>query len=108
MIIYAYKLNNDTFERVAVIEARGHRIEVDPDAKTVTYDGVVAPLERVGEFVKLRILLDVTSIEIFIGDGSSQISKCFVPEDENDAPILRVKNVKGVGVVCFPMKSVWN
>ena len=93
---------------VAVIEARGHRIEVDPDAKAVTYDGVVAPLERVGEFVKLRILLDVTSIEIFICDGSSQISKCFVPEDENDAPILRVKNVKGVGAVCFPMKSVWN
>jgi sucrose-6-phosphate hydrolase SacC (GH32 family) len=102
-----YEISIQPKDAPIVVEARGRRIELDPVAKTATYEGVVAPLEVVDGAIQLRLVLDVTSLEIFVGDGSSQIAKCFVPEDENDAPILRVQNAKAVGVRCWTMKSVW-
>ena len=103
-----YEITLHPGDGVTTVEARGRRIEIDPAAKTITHGEVVAPLELSGDAVKLRLVLDVTSFEIFVADGVSQIAQCFVPEDENDAPILRVQNAKDVSVSCWTMKSVWD
>lgn len=81
---------------------------LDPAEKKMTHDGIVAPLEVVDGNVKLRLILDRVSLEIFANDGLSQIAKCFVPEDENDAPLLRVQGAKEAKATIWPMKSVWN
>lgn len=91
-----------------VVELRGRKILLDPAEKKMIHDGVVAPLEVVDGNVKLRLLLDRVSFEIFANDGLSQIAKCFVPEEENDAPILRVQGAKEAKATVWPLKSVWN
>jgi sucrose-6-phosphate hydrolase SacC (GH32 family) len=68
--------------------------------------------------VSLRLVLDRTSLEIFANDGASQIAKCFVPEDKNDAPIVELSpavvpngaaNVRrNVKLEVYPLRSVWN
>lgn len=103
-----YELELTPGEGAIVVEARGRRIELDPAAKTMTYEGVVAPLAVVDGKIKLRLVLDTASFEIFANDGLSQIAKCFVPEEENNAPILNVVNAKNVDARVWPMKSVWN
>ncbi len=102
-----YELTLEPQGGAITVETRGHKIVLDPDAGTITHDGVVAPLAAIEGKIKLRVLLDVTSIEIFVNDGLSQIAKCFVPEDENEAPILRVENAKSYSCQCFPMADVW-
>ncbi|MBR2004344.1 MAG: GH32 C-terminal domain-containing protein, partial [Thermoguttaceae bacterium] len=79
---------------------------------------VVAPLSVVDGRVSLRVVLDRTSIEIFANDGLSQIAKCFVPADKNDAPVVEfyteVAQKYAKKLSCetkldvYPMRSVWN
>ncbi len=95
------------------IEIRGQKIVLDLDAKTMTHSNVVAPLTVVDGKIDLRLTLDRTSLEIFANQGLSQIAKCFVPADENDAPILKLSgeladDFKNGNVQVWPMKSVWN
>lgn len=92
----------------AAVEVLGRRIEFDTVANTATYEGVTAPLIDGCGRIKLRLLLDATSLEIFFNDGTSQIAKCFVPDDDVDAPILRAEHCKSIDVKCWPMSSVWN
>ncbi len=95
------------------IAIRGRKIVLDLDAKTITHSNVVAPLTVVDGKIDLRLTLDRTSLEIFANQGLSQIAKCFVPADENDAPILKLSgeladDVENGNVQVWPMKSVWN
>lgn len=103
-----YELTLEPGDSTIVVEARGRRVELDPKAGTTTYEDVVAPLAVVDGKITLRIVLDRTSFEIFVNDGLSQIAKCFVPEDENNAPVLRVENAKSVDAKCWTMPGCWN
>ncbi|MBQ2849427.1 MAG: GH32 C-terminal domain-containing protein, partial [Thermoguttaceae bacterium] len=97
---------------------RGRKIELNFAEKTIKHDGVVAPLAVEDGKVSLRVVLDRTSIEIFANDGLSQIAKCFVPADKNDAPIAELSpavatngatNVRSdVKLEVYPLRSVWN
>lgn len=86
---------------------RGQKIVFDLREKTMKHADVVAPANLVDSKIKLRVLLDVASIELFVNDGVSQIAKCFVPSDENDAPILEVSNDCVESLNVWKMKSVW-
>ena len=63
-----------------ILDVVGHRIEFDVDAKTISLDGIKAPLELRDGKLLLRIVVDRTSIELFAQDGEVQIAKCFLPK----------------------------
>lgn len=100
------------------VAIRGRKIELNFAEKTMKHDGVVAPLAVVDGKVSLRVVLDRTSIEIFANGGLSQIAKCFVPQDENDAPLVEsFRAVKTLDdgrapleatLEIYPLRSVWN
>ena len=90
-----------------MVEARGRRIELDPDSGTMKHEGIVAPLAVVDGKIKLRLALDLTSFEIFANDGLSQIARCFVFQEGNPAPILRVENARTVDVRVWTMADIW-
>ncbi|MBR4103758.1 MAG: GH32 C-terminal domain-containing protein, partial [Thermoguttaceae bacterium] len=110
-----FELENVASQTLAI---RGREIELNFAEKTLKHDGVVAPLSVVDGRVSLRVVLDLTSIEIFANDGLSQIAKCFVPADKNDAPVVEFspavaqnadKNVRSeTKLEVYPMRSVWN
>ena len=89
------------------VELRGLKIECDLVGKTMTHGEVTAPLDVIDGRVKFRLILDRASLEIFANDGLSQIAKCFVPEDENSAPILRASGEVKPTARVWTMSSVW-
>jgi fructan beta-fructosidase len=89
------------------LELHGQKIELNFKEKTMKHADVVAPLAVVDSKVQLRLVLDVASLEIFANEGRSQIAKCFVPEDENDAPVLKVSRDCIESCDVWTVKSVW-
>ena len=71
--------------------------------------GQSALVEPVDGAVKLEILLDRSSIEIFANDGKVVMSSCFVPAE--NAFGLYLFNIGGELFVekmeVYPMKSIW-
>jgi sucrose-6-phosphate hydrolase SacC (GH32 family) len=111
----SFEIENVASQTLAI---RGRKIELNFAEKTLKHDGVVAPLSVVDGRVSLRLVLDRTSLEIFANDGLSQIAKCFVPEDKNDAPVVELplavaQNADKAGgsdvsFNVYPLRSVWN
>jgi sucrose-6-phosphate hydrolase SacC (GH32 family) len=111
----SFEIENVASQTLAI---RGRKIELNFAEKTMKHEGVVAPLAVEDGKVSLRLVLDRTSLEIFANDGLSQIAKCFVPEDKNDAPIVELSpavvpngaaNVRrNVKLEVYPLRSVWN
>ena len=81
---------------------------------TWTEDGIScldrsAPLEPIDGVVKLRILLDRTSLEVFGNDGQVSMSSCFVPAEQETTlefyckgPELRIETV-----TVRKLRSIW-
>ena len=71
--------------------------------------GSTVPLMPIDNHIKLEILLDRTSLEIYANDGQAVASNCFVTDDENDRIIL-FTNGGELGVTkldVYKMKSAW-
>jgi len=67
-----------------------------------------APLEPETGKIKLRILVDRTSIEVFGNDGRIIITSCFMPEDNNSSYSFTTKSeVKVVNAEAHSLKSAW-
>jgi len=84
-------------------------IMYNPGTRTIELEGVKAPLIPVNNQVKLRLIIDRTSIELFANDGIVQISKCFINEDKAPAN-MTISGRPGLArftVNAFNLKSVW-
>ena len=67
-----------------------------------------APLSPIDGKVKLRILLDRTSIEIFGNDGQIVITSAFIPDDDNKTYSFTSNDgVKLVNAKVYSLKSAW-
>ncbi|SDF56451.1 Sucrose-6-phosphate hydrolase SacC, GH32 family [Mucilaginibacter pineti] len=58
--------------------------------------------------IKLRILLDRNTIEVFGNDGEAVLSSCFMPNA--DSPSYSIKSDRGVNIVkaaVYSLKSAW-
>ncbi len=67
-----------------------------------------ALLKPVNEKIKLRILLDRNSVEIFGNDGEVVISSCFMPKDDDTTYSFSSKGgVKIEKAVVHTLKSAW-
>ena len=87
----------------------GTEILYDVKSKTLNCQGNSAVLEPVDGTIKLEILIDRSSIEIFGNDGRVVLSSCFAPVE--NARGLYLFNIGGELLLekleIYPMKSIW-
>jgi len=75
----------------------------------LTVLGSSVPLLPIDNKIKLDILLDRASIEIYANDGQAVVSNCFTPEEKSDDVVLYT-NGGELGVIqldIYKLKSIW-
>jgi sucrose-6-phosphate hydrolase SacC (GH32 family) len=101
--------NTSDTNNVLKAEIFEQKISYNPGTQIISLAGIKAPLAPVNNKIKLRLLVDRTSIELFANDGIIQIAKCFVNKD-NDPSNLTIsgnKDLAEVQLVAYQLKSVW-
>jgi fructan beta-fructosidase len=92
------------------MDIRGHKVEYSVADKQLKALGKTAPLAPVDGQLKLRILVDRTSVEVFANDGRIQIANCFLPEPDNKS--LAVYATGGEATAAqldvWEMRSIWH
>jgi sucrose-6-phosphate hydrolase SacC (GH32 family) len=92
------------------LEIRGHKIEYSAKETKLTALGRTAPLTPVDGKIKLRVLVDRTSVEVFAGDGLVEMATCFLPDPENKA--LAVYAAGGEATAArlhvWELRSIWS
>lgn len=90
-----------------VLRVRGVTVRVTPDLLWV--NDAVAPVGLVDGKVKLRVLVDRTSIEVFANDGLASISNCYLSNDNaKGAELFAEQGVAKVILLrAWKLKSVW-
>lgn len=111
-IIGSFKVKSaDSFGFVLRLDKKDNGTELMYNVKTKTLScmsksAVIEPIDGV---LKLEILLDRSSIEIFANDGKVAMSSCFVPTENANG--LYLFNTGGELLVekleIYPMKSIW-
>jgi len=111
-IIGSFKVKTaDSFGFIVRLDKKqnGGEIMYNVKTKILSCLGQSALVEPVDGSVKLEILLDRSSIEIFANDGKVVMSSCFVPAE--NAYGLYLFNIGGELFVekleVYPMKSIW-
>ncbi len=98
--------------RKLVLDIVGRKVEYDAVEKWIALDGIRAPLDLSGKNLKLRIIVDRTSIEIFAQDGEVQICKVFRNPSNAAFKGITVTSEGGNAAVenakIWEMQSVWN
>lgn len=101
------------------IEIRGARIHYDASRQVISCKGPTvdnkmadlgdAPLKATDSKIRLRILVDRTSIELFGNDGEAVITSNFMPEVQNKSySFTSEKDLTIVSAEVHTLKSAWN
>ena len=91
------------------LEVNGQKITCDLNNKKMVVSDSDAPLNIVDGKVKLRVIVDRMSIEIFANDGAVQLCRNFVPPD-NAQYAIKVFGKKGLADVVLKahqLRSIW-
>ncbi len=90
-------------------KATGTEILYNVKSKTLSCLGASAVVEPIDGKLKLEILLDRSSIEIFANDGKTVMSSCFSPEDGAEDLILYTNGGELLvnKMEIYPLKSIW-
>jgi fructan beta-fructosidase len=111
-IIGSFKLKSaDSFGFVVNLDKKNNGTEITYNSKTnmLSCLGKSAVVEPVDGTIKLEILLDRASVEIYANDGKVVMSSSFVPTEKADG--LYLFNTGGELLVekleVYPMKSIW-
>ncbi len=90
-------------------QSKGTPIRYDVQKQELTCLGRTAPLELNSNRIKIHILLDRTSIEVFGNDGRISMSNCFVPNVDCDGLELYTKggNVKIIQLEVNRLHTAW-
>ena len=90
-------------------ENSGTEIRYDMKKKMLDCMGGEVNVEPKDGIIKLEILVDRSSIEIFVNDGEQVLSSCFAPEDKDDSCTLWTQGgelfVNEIAV--YELKSAW-
>jgi fructan beta-fructosidase len=92
-----------------VLTIRGTPLEYDASKHELKLLGKSAPLAPVDGKIRLRVLIDRSSIEVFGNDGAVTMSSCFIPTRASDRPPLALDGM-GANVLSldvWEMKSCW-
>jgi fructan beta-fructosidase len=111
-IIGSFKLKTaDSFGFYVRLDKKNNGVEILYNVKTKTLScmGNSVKVEPIDGTIKLEILLDRSSLEIFANEGKVVMSACFVPGENSNG--LYLFNVGGELLVekleVYPMKSIW-
>lgn len=91
-----------------LLTVRGEPIRYDVKSGTLHCLGRSAPLQAAGP-LKLRVLVDRTSIEIFASDGRYPLCSCFLPDPADQSLSLAVQGGQAVvrTLNVYGLKSAW-
>jgi sucrose-6-phosphate hydrolase SacC (GH32 family) len=91
------------------IRVCGQSVRYNVADKTLTVLGRSAPLLPEGGRIKLRILVDRTSMEVFGNDGRVVLTSCFLPADQNKKAAIFVDGgpAKLIAAEIHPLQSIW-
>ena len=103
LIDVSYSFNRDQNEKI-VFDIMGQKIIFEND-KFVFYDTFI-PVNN-SEIIKLRVLLDRSSIEIFVNDGEYVLTSYIYPELDNRK--INIESKKNLRMNCNlnVLKSAW-
>jgi sucrose-6-phosphate hydrolase SacC (GH32 family) len=92
------------------IRARGQEIRYTMQNQTVTCLGRSAPLTPEENTIRLRVLVDRASLEVFGNGGRVSLTSCFLPEEhERGLEIYTVgSTTKLLSLKVRQLRSVWN
>lgn len=90
-------------------KVRGEKITYNPQEQTITCLGRTTALKPIDGKIKLRILVDRTTIELFGNDGLVSMSSCFVPSPDNHEFGVYTAGaaVRVHSLVIHTLKSAW-
>lgn len=90
-------------------KSQGTEVLYNVKRGTLSVLGCTVPLPAINNKVKLEILLDRSSIEIFANDGQTVISNCFNPEEKAYDMVLFTNGGElGIDKLdIYKLKSVW-
>jgi fructan beta-fructosidase len=98
-------------ETAEAIELNVRGMAIGYDVKTATLSCLGKKLQRESakEPLKLRLLIDRTSVEIFVDDGRYVMSFCFVPEPTNRRLSLTTRGgtAKAESLTVWELTSIW-
>ncbi|PWU09140.1 MAG: hypothetical protein C5B50_28015 [Verrucomicrobia bacterium] len=88
---------------------RGEDVRYSVVEQKLSCLGQSAPINSVANHLKLRILLDRTSLEVFANDGRASLSSCFVPDPSNRSLAIYARagpcRVRSLSV--WELRSAW-
>jgi len=102
----------DSFGFVVRLDKKNNGTEITYETKknTLSCMGKSVVVEPVDGVIKLEILLDRSSIELFANEGKVVMSSCFTPGENADG--IYLFNTGGELLVekleIYPLKSIWN
>ena len=88
---------------------RGHRIELNPEDRTLSAFGKTVSIPFENGRISLRLLLDRTSVELFSTDGRLSMTCCFLPEPA-DVPVevfVAGGRVSVESLILHELASIW-
>jgi sucrose-6-phosphate hydrolase SacC (GH32 family) len=105
------EIDPETAQEVG-FKLRGHTVAYIPRGSgrnhTLASGGKSAPLPPNGGRVKLRILLDRSSVEIFGNDGEVVMPFCFLPDDRSGLELFAVGGAARIASLSlYPLGSIW-
>jgi len=91
------------------IKIRGSDASFSTKDQKITCLGKSADLKPINNRIKLRILVDRSSIELFANDGRVSMSSCFVPDPANRNLDLYTTGgtAKVIAINIHELKSIW-
>ena len=101
------------------IEVQGHSVEYDAAGQTLSCMGRTAPLRNIDGRVRLQLLIDRTSLEVFGNQGEVSMSFCFLPAAANHRLALKADGgsvhgggcahggVRIVSLIVHELSSAW-
>ena len=93
-----------------VFDLRGNEVIYDVETSTLSSCGQVTALEPLGGIIKLRILLDRSSVEVFANEGRVYVPHVVFPQNENRTVkmICRKGRFKATLIRVHELKSSWD
>jgi sucrose-6-phosphate hydrolase SacC (GH32 family) len=91
------------------LDLRGNRLQYKAADRKLTFMNKSADLAPIAGRIRLEVLLDRTSVEIFGNDGRIAMSFCFVPQDGDDRLGLYAEGggAKVVSLKAIELRSIW-
>jgi len=92
-----------------IFDLRGEKVVYNAQSQTLSCGNVRTSLKSERGVIRLRILLDRTSIEVFGNDGRVYIPRCIIPRDDNRSLSASCRNgeVKVRFLRVHELKSAW-